>query len=568
MKNYLNLLVLLFLTIIFTYAAEVNIKSKYKILEISGITNKKKSNLLKKLTIEKSLLNTLKLSDYKISETEEEDIKKEIINFFKDDGYKNTTVTILRLDKKIVYNIKLGKPLIFKNIIIKDANNYSKSKLYKLIQFNLGDRFTNKKYKKSINKINNFLLNKNISTPKFTFNIELDKEDMLTARLTLQKQLEKQVIKDIKIYNHTDIPTDLINKNIFLKKGTVYNYNIEQKTYRKLKSLGLFDVVTIEKTNRSQGLQINIYIKNETPTKYKASLGYNTGEKIKVKFKLKTPNISKTLINVNTNVDVTAINQLISVNYGKQYNYNYPYNTVNIEHKKASKYEYYNIKLVAGTKLSFFNVQSNLFFKHSDNKILYDYINNTKGNYNYNSVNFIVKKIKLKKDINNIYYKSGYTFKAGFEYAPASINKEIKFLKMNFEYALRKKIYFNNALWLKMKYKTIQNLGVSLLPTPLLIPVGGTLSNRGLNYEDYYTNSLIELNADIETRVSDNFYVSSLMDSSIFKDIQTNKNENIISVGLGIHYITKIGIFKLDIAKQISANDSNIKYNLGYGYDF
>ena len=124
------LFLLLMSVIVMAQEIEVpNLEKDYKI-EISGVGKDIATKVIDNTAIKNNLFYKYGFLNYNIKHSSIKKIKQEIKEFFKNDGYKDTKVKIIELKSKIIFNIELGSPLIFKNIIIDDKNGYKIQELY------------------------------------------------------------------------------------------------------------------------------------------------------------------------------------------------------------------------------------------------------------------------------------------------------------------------------------------------------------------------------------------------------------------------------------------------------
>jgi len=561
------LLISLFLTnlLFLNSNSDVDIKEVPEIsIEILGNDLLNTEELEMELGIDSNLFNFYKIfKNTKIKENEILNFKNNIISVYKDYGFLDTKIKIIHTKQKIIYNIKEGKSLIFKNFVIN--NKVGEINIYKMLNINLGDRFNSSKISLLKEKINNTLLSLNYPLPNFKINIVLNEEDT-TLTLHIDIPLNKKyIVKSINIHNDTNISNVYLLEKIQLRKNKYYNNSDELKTLYNLKKLNMFQNIRIQKKLINDELIINVYIKHILNNKYKASIGFDTDEYVKGKLFFKHSNFLNTYGNITTNIKASQINQYLFLRYDNHLSTktNYFINTL-LEHKQNNKFEFISYNLENGIK---YNLIGNNYFiiRYSKNNIIYDFIKNQKTNYDIYS---FIYKFELKKTIND---KLGFNVEEGEKfnfYMEKSFYSNIDFIKVKSK-LLKLKDFMGNKILLKLKYYFIKELNSNPIPTPLLFPVGGILSNRGLDYEYTYTDNLFENTIEIHTKVRKDLYIAVFEDYSYFKNIATKKYEDIFSIGTGLRFKTKIGVFKLDVAKKVNDfENSTYKINFGYGYDF
>jgi outer membrane translocation and assembly module TamA len=567
-KNIVLLIAFLFLNIHFLYSSNninsVNPVKKEILIEILGNDILDKETLEIELGIDSNLFNLYKI--FKASKINIQDInvfKESILGVYKENGFLDTKIKIIKTKQKVIYNIQEGKSLIFKNFII---NNKIKGiNVYKMLNINLGERFNSNKISKLKDDINYKLLSLNYPLPNFKLNVVLNEEDTtLTMNINIPDN-KKYIIKTINIYNDTNIDNGYILEKIQLNEGKYYKYIDEKITLENLKKLNMFQNIRVQKKLNGSDLIVNIYINHILNNKYKASLGFDTDEFIKGKIFFKNSNFFNTYGNITTNIKASQVNQYLFSKYNNHYSTKTTYfiNTL-LEHKQNSKFEFITYNLENGIKYDF--IGDNYFIiRYSKNNIIYDFIKNQKTNYDINS---LIYKFELKTTRTD---ELGFNIEEGEKfnfYIEKSFYSNIDFVKVKSN-LLKLKDFMGNKFLLKLKYYFIKELKSNSLPTPLLFPVGGMLSNRGIDYEYTYTDNLFENTMEVHTKVRKDLFIATFEDYSYFKNIQTNKYESVFSIGAGLRFKTKIGVFKLDIAKKVNDfENSTYKFNFGYGYDF
>jgi len=553
----------------FIYADNVRKIKEVKniLIEVIGNDILKTDILEEELGIDANLFNLYKVFNRsKIDIKDINNFKDEILQVYKDYGFINTNIKIIKSKNKIIYNIQEGKSLIFKNFIVE--NKIPEIDIYKIINVDLGERFNSNKLAILRNNINTKLLKMDYPMPKFKINVVLDESDnTLSLNINIPKNKKEKITK-INLFNDTNIKDEYINDKISLLVNEKYLYKNETETLRNLKRLNLFQNIRIQKKLVDKELVINIYIRHILKNKYKASIGFDTDEFIKGKLFFKNSNFLNTYGNITTNIKASNINQYMFLKYNKLYSTNSTYfiNTL-LEHKQNNKFEFITYNIDNGFKYKF--IGDNYFiYRYSKNNIIYDFLKNQKTDYDINS---LIYKFELKKTTNdNIGFViiEGEKFNFLIEKSFKSFSSNINFIKVKSKFIKLKDILGNKIL-IKLKYYFIKELNNNFLPTPLLFPVGGILSNRGIDYEYTYTDNLFENTFEIHTKIMKNLYIATFEDYSYFKNNATNKYESIISVGSGLRFKTKIGVFKLDIAKKVNDYKNNsYKFNFGYGYDF
>lgn len=306
-----------------------------------------------------------------------------------------------------------------------------------------------------------------------------------------------------------------------------------------------------------------ILLKNKIEKKYKISIGYDTNELLSLKINFNSSNILNTFGNINNKFKITKNNKKISNIYKKYLNNNeYIMNNLYFEKETNKEFEINILKTIIKYSKKKDKKENNYYFTYSTNKVVED---EKIDLYNISTIGYKFIFNNIKKDKNNIIPLDGYKFLFNTEYGNKYIGSDYNFIKLSTKISFLIKLHKYNNLFIKSKYIKTFSLNKKPIPNSYLIPVGGSFSNRGINYESYFAEELIEENIELNTRINKDIFISNFFDYSLI-----NKKTTISSIGIGVRYITKIGTFKLDFAQNLDnkKNIKKIKINFGYGYDF
>lgn len=174
--------------------------------------------------------------------------------------YKSSLLFSLYEGEK--YNFGEFKILNSSDVITKDTVNEVKiiSKNY------LDSTYSKKKIGKLKNKIDDLLYYKNILNTNYRI-IEKKNKNKIDLFATFAKIKNTLVIQNINIVGN-DITNDkVVRRNLLYQEGDIYNEKKNSKSLSKLKSLGIFENVTIEKNINSSNNTVNVKISViESPT--------------------------------------------------------------------------------------------------------------------------------------------------------------------------------------------------------------------------------------------------------------------------------------------------------------
>tara|TARA_B100000131_G_scaffold61975_1_gene58050 strand:- start:71 stop:2338 length:2268 start_codon:yes stop_codon:yes gene_type:complete len=255
----------------------VSLGEKALIKNIKFIGNKIfKNNKLRKVIVSEEAKFWKFLSTKKTIDVRRFDLDQDLLNnFYKNNGYYNVKInsSYAKLIEdnyfEIVFNIDAGEKFYFNNLSINLPTDYNKNDFINIS--NLLESFKGKTY--SLNRIEDILdeidliaINENYEFVSATYDEKIVDENKINLSINLS-DTEKYYIDRINITGNYITSERVIRNQLLADEGDPYNEILVNKSFNKIKSLGIFKSVKndVETFDSEKIKVINIEIE-EKPT--------------------------------------------------------------------------------------------------------------------------------------------------------------------------------------------------------------------------------------------------------------------------------------------------------------
>jgi len=511
--------------------------------------------ILSKKELNKSIINNL---SFKNKHTSKESVYNEIdhvLSKLEIKGYLNTVLDSVFKTKTTytaIYNIgKQTKKIKINYTSI--SNDVLSKKILNQISSNVTNThfeilFTDIEY--TLRFITNYYENAGYSfTQSHLTNIML-KDDYATAELKISTTKTRTIDKII-VKGYSDFPKKFISHELHLKIGSTFN-----KTKLKNASIALHKITFAEEQKSPEVLFTNdstfiyLYLKKKQANKFDGVIGFSSKEeKSGLEFNGYLDLSFNNIFNQGENVDLFWKNngnesQRFFIGAKISYIFNLPIiPKINFElFRQDSTYSNtltnidlsYSLYKKGYITASFHTENSNSLSKNS-NANIESFTNIFYGiNYSYEKIindNLFPVKFKLNMSsyLGNRNSENTKTNQSKFSlqtnYLWSFDQKNYIFLQ-NQSALLNSKNYFENELF----------------------RIGGINTIRGVNEESIFASSYSIFNLEYRFKPNNSSYFYSITDFAYIEDKSINKNSQIISLGIGYAFFTKMGLLNISYA--------------------
>ncbi len=530
---------------------------------------------------EKSSINIFN-KEFTINKEFIENISATLKGYLETKGYFDSKIEVIKRDKKVIINIKLGKPIKVADIKISSDIN-----IKELIKLKKGDIFSSEKFEKIKSNIKKYLYKNGYCNPKVNTKAYIDLYSHLAKLVFDIKKNKLCYFGKINISKKPkDISNSVILSRLDYKKGEKFNIEKIENSYYKLNSLNVFANTQIRYNldNNTQYVDSNISLdKRDKLNRYLFAIGADTEIGVRAKGLWEARNFLGNAKKISIKTEVSKHKKEIKGEYfipaGLSFNdiyFDY-YLKVGYSNEVTSAYRekdffinsYYtfsknrwNIKSGITLERLIIDLKANLPYKIGGNyNILYPYLS------------IVYDSRDSKIDPQNGYYVGAYG-----EYGLSYGEKSVEY----FKYILEGRVIKTFG---KLTLSSVAKVGAIHvksfhLPASKLFYGGGLFSNRAYGKNDigYITSSksfsvlggksFLNLQLEANYQIYKKFYGAIFFDSTmISKDEYNFKGNRIDTLGFGIRYKTPIGPIKLDIGFNIhKTKDYAISIMLGQSF--
>ncbi len=511
-------------------------------------------------------------SDPTFDSKEIEEYKDRLQDYLESLGYYKATIATKELNDKIVVDINRGERIKVKRIKV-----HPDSWFKRLILFREGSYFDTARFTQSKKRIERYLQENGY--PKYKFKAKA-MVDLDSYRVDLDFFVDKNktcYFGDTTIKGQGDVSSDIIQENIFYKKGERYDIRKVEKSYDKLYDLGVYDFITFDTPleNNLTELPIKLDLMMGDTKFVKGSIGYSTNEGARGSISWIDKNFFGNLKVFDIGFKATQIGY-------EAYNTFYNPRIIlpfigKIDFENALEYSRYRYESYTQTK-----VQNRVTF----GKIAYglehyfgllseyskirakspDDINES-GNYFLNSLFYrlLIDKRDSKLDAQNGYFIALY-----LEKSMQSIGSDIDYFKSTIDLRYIKSLSHRWVVGTKLRLGRID----ADVPIFKRFYTGGANTNRGYDYRDFGQKdsaglpkggvSLVDTMIEARYRVWQKFWLTTFVDSSMLSlKPDSFKNRFYSSYGFGMRYKTVIGPIRVDFGFPKDEDDWTFHISIG-----
>lgn len=492
------------------------------------------------------------------SDSEIEDYKERLKDYFDSHGYYKAKITITPKDDSLIVHIDKGEPIKVASIKV-----HPDSKFKNAILFKKGSIFNTADFTSSKKRIERYMLEN--AHPLYGFDakayVDLDR-----YRVDMDFYVDRNgtyYFGDTTINGREDVDEKIIKEALEFKKGEPFNIKQIESSYDKIYDLGVYDFITfkprvdsIDKISSQVPIDLDLKMGE---TKYlKGSIGYSTNEGARGGIEW----IDK---NFFGNLKVFDIGFKVSQEGYEAYNIYYdpwimtPYlgkitfeNDINYKHYRYDSYTETTLlnRITFGKRLFDIEHYFGLLSEYSKIKSKTDNSLNESGNYFLNSLfyRFLIDKRDSKIDAQNGYYIALY-----LEKSMKSIGSDIDYFKSTVDLRLIKRISSNLVVGSKLRVGRID----ADVPIFKRFFTGGANTNRGYEYRDFGEKdsegvpyggvSLVDSMFETRYKLWQKLWGVLFYDYSLL-NLESDKFDKKYygSYGFGFRYKTLIGPIRLD----------------------
>ena len=537
---------------------------EYKTLEFRGkgidfvVGNFATSTLYKVIGKEYPPFYTPWRADPTFNDSEIEDYKARLKDYFESLGYYKAKIDISTKKDKIIVNIDKGEPIKVASIKV-----HPDSKFKNAVLFKKGSVFNTADFTKSKKRIERYMQEN--AHPLYGFEakayVDLDR-----YKVDLDFFVDRNgtyYFGDTTIDGEEDVDKRIIKEALQYKRGEPYNIKKIESSYDKIYDLGVYDFITfkprLDSVDKNGSLiPIDLHLKMGETKYLKGSIGYSTNEGARGAIEW----IDK---NFFGNLKVFDIGFKATQKGYEAYNIYYdPWilapligkitfeNDINYRHYRYDSYTETTIlnRLTFGKRLFDIEHYFGLLTEYSKIKAKTEDSQNESGNYFLNSLfyRFLIDKRDSKIDAQNGYYIALY-----LEKSMKGLGSDIDYFKSTVDLRYIKKL---SSKWVGGSKLRVGRIDADV-PIFKRFFTGGANTNRGYEYRDFGPKdsegvplggvSLVDCMFEIRYNLWRKLWGVGFYDLSLL-NLESDKFDKKYygSYGFGFRYKTVIGPVRLD----------------------
>jgi translocation and assembly module TamA len=493
--------------------------------------------------------------DPTFEESEIEEYKKRLLEYFHSLGYYKAEIEIEPNENEIVVNIKKNAPIRVTSITIAPAKELKKGILFKV-----GDIFNTSTFSATKKGLERYLQEEGY--PKYAFDAKAY-VDVDAYEVALDFHVDKNgsySLGSTIIEGRGDVDEEIIKEAIVYKKGDTYDIRKLEKTYDNIYELGVYDYILVDPKldGNSSEIPIKIDLKMGETKFLKGSIGYNTDEGAR-------GGISWTDKNFMGNLKVFDVGiKATQVGY-EAYNIFYnpriilPYigkitfeNDINYRKYRYDTFDETTLqnRITLGKRAYGLEHYFGMLTEYSKIDAKVDSAVNESGNYFLNSLfyRFLIDKRDSMIDARNGYYIALY-----LEKSMRAIGSDLDYFKSILE------LRYIKSYGSRWTFGAKTRIGMINEDVPIFkrFFTGGSTTNRGYEYRDLGPKdsasiplggvSLVDVMLEARYRLWQKLWMVTFYDTSMLSLKPHTFDEHFYgSYGMGVRYLTPIGPFRLD----------------------
>ena len=516
--------------------------------------------------------------DPTFNDSEIEDYKERLKDYFESHGYYRAKIDIYPKNGKLIVDIDKGEPIRVASIKV-----HPDSKFKNAILFKKGSVFNTADFTSSKKRIERYMQEN--AHPLYGFNAKAY-VDLEKYRVDMDFYVDRNgtyYFGDTTISGEEDVDQKIIKEALQYKKNEPYNIKKIESSYDKIYDLGVYDFITfkprVDSIDKNSSLvPIDLKLKMGETKFIKGSVGYSTNEGARGAIEW----IDK---NFFGNLKVFDIGFKVTQKGYEAYNIYYdPWimvpllgkitfeNDINYKHYRYDSYTESTLlnRLTFGKRLFDIEHYFGLLTEYSKIKSKTANSQNESGNYFFNSLfyRFLIDKRDSKIDAQNGYYIALY-----LEKSMKALGSDIDYFKSTIDLRYIKRLSSKWVAGTKLRVGRIDED----VPIFKRFFTGGANTNRGYEYRDFGSKdsegvplggvSLVDSMFEVRYNLWQKLWGVGFYDVSLL-NLKSDQFDGIYhgSYGFGFRYKTVIGPVRLDFG--FPQDRSGFSFHLSIGEVF
>jgi len=507
------------------------------------------------------------------------------LQYYRDKGFFDARIIERKGDydkkKKVVnftFRLYEGERTKIGDITIEGANELKEKDILKIIGIGTGDWFDDYKIKRGV-----FFLTREYSTighidMKISYDIERER-NLVFLKFKIDEG-EKFYVNDVKFTGNKDVRDKIIEREIRIKKGDVYNLNRLFETQNRLYGTLLFSDVDYEiKKVSNDSIEIMFLLKEMKKRWFDFGLGYESPDKLNFEINWGNNNLFNNLQRLKINTRF-AYKFNLTYNFNIQFSYEEPY-LLGKEVQFFLKPEYRFYKDTSFTQdIRILNMSFVKFYEQTMLSLILNMRQakvDTSGNFidttDYKWTNSIILNTFSEGRDNIVNPLNGFYLFCSVEKAGGLLGGYNRFIRFELENAIYKGIKNSTFCFRVKTIFTLPEMEEEMISQDARIELGGWRSIRGYDEGEIGVLDqrgkrsgldIILINTEFRIKFLKRFYLVFFYDlgNNYLRIKEINFKDVYAGTGIGFGYLTEIGAIRIDYGRKIEKESESYKGKL------